>query len=121
MGTGKKLITKDNGYPGPNQYMIKGFADEVKSKGDKINETRIQLKEKKKLEELEKIRMAKLREERFEERRKLIKLSLKELINGNDNINNNKTEPSVKDNLELKNENNEDNIDNADDIQKDED
>ena len=48
MGTGKKLYTRDNGFPGPNQYKIKGFADLVKTKGDKINETRIMLKEKKK-------------------------------------------------------------------------
>ena len=107
MGTGKKLFTKDNGYPGPNQYKIRGFADEVKLKGDKINETRIMLKEKKKLEELQKKRMEKLREERFEERRKAMKLSIKEIINGRDDVNI-KTEPSIKDNLEQKNENDDD-------------
>ena len=98
MGTGKKLFTKDNGFPGPNQYKIRGFAEEVKLRGDKINETRIMLKEKKKLEDLEKIRKAKLREERFEERKKALKLSLKEIINGSDslNLNINKTEPSLK-------------------------
>ena len=107
MGTGKKLFMKDNGYPGPNQYKIRGFADEVKLKGDKINETRIMLKEKKKLEELQKKRMEKLREERFEERRKAMKLSIKEFINGRDDVNI-KTEPSIKDNLEQKNENDDD-------------
>ena len=107
MGTGKKLFSKDNGYPGPNQYKIRGFAEDVKLKGDKINETRIMLKEKKKLEDLEKIRMAKLREKRFEERKKAIKLSLKEIINGSDNLNNIKTEPSIKEiNGEQRNENN---------------
>ena len=107
MGTGKKLYSKDNGYPGPNQYKIRGFAEDVKLKGDKINETRIMLKEKKKLEDLEKIRMAKLREKRFEERKKAIKLSLKEIINGTDNLNNIKTEPSIKEiNGEQRNENN---------------
>ena len=70
MGTGKKLFTKDNGFPGPNQYKIRGFAEDVKLRGDKINETRIMLKEKKKLEDLEKIKMAKLREVRFEEKKK---------------------------------------------------
>ena len=104
MGTGKKLITKDNGFPGPNQYTIRGFADDVKLKGDKVNETRIMLKEKKKLEDLEKKRMAKLREERFEERKKVLKLSLKEII-GIDNENNDKTEQYSKErNLESKNE-----------------
>ena len=113
MGTGKKLATKDNGYPGPNQYNIRGFADEIKSKGDRINETRIMLKEKKILEDLEKKRMAKLREERFEEKRKALKLSLKETIGGNENK---KTEPSVKDNnLEQKKEDNENNMDNNED------
>ena len=118
MGTGKKLPTKDNGYPGPNQYNIRGFADEVKSKGDKINEIRIMLKEKKKLEDLEKKRMAKLREERFEERKKELKLSLKEIFGGNEN---NKTEPSAKDNnIEQKKEDNENNIDNEDNDEYDE-
>ena len=95
MGTGKKLYTRDNGFPGPNQYKIKGFADLVKTKGDKINETRIMLKEKKKIEDLEKQRMAKLREERFIEKRKNLKISIRELMNANDNINNNITESSV--------------------------
>ena len=102
MGTGKKLFTKDNGVPGPNQYIIKGFADEVKTKGDKINETRIKIKEKKKFEELERQRIAKLREERFEDRKKALKMTLKEILYGNDNIsNNNKTEASL---LELNSE-----------------
>ena len=113
MGTGKKLYTKDNGYPGPNQYKIRGFADDVKLKGDKINETRIMLKEKKKLEDLERIRMAKLREQRFEERKKAIKMSLREIINGSDNLNNNKNELSIKDvNTEKRKENNLDNDEN---------
>ena len=107
MGTGKKLVEKDNGYPGPNQYLIRGFADDVKMRGDKINETRIKLKEKKILEDLEKKRMAKLREERFEERKKALKLSVKEIINGNDNLNNeNKNESSsIENNSDKKEEN----------------
>ena len=107
MGTGKKLYSKDNGYPGPNQYKIRGFAEDVKLKGDKINETRIMLKEKKKLEDLEKIRMAKLREKRFEERKKALKLSVKEIINGSDNLNNeNKNESSsIENNSDKKEEN----------------
>ena len=35
------MVTKDNGFPRPNQYKISGFSDDVKLKGDKINETRI--------------------------------------------------------------------------------
>ena len=116
MGTGKKLETKDNGFPGPNQYNIKGFADLVKIRGDKINETRIQLKEKKKLEDLEKQRMAKLREERYEEKRKNLKLSLREMINGNDKINNNKNETSdIKMHLDDNDDKKENNIDNSED------
>ena len=65
------------------------------------------LKEKKKLEDLEKIRMAKLREQKFEERKKAIKLSLKEIINGSDNLNNTKNKLSIKDvNEEKRKENN---------------
>ena len=39
--------------------------------------------------------MAKLREERFIEKRKNLKISIRELMNANDNINNNITESSV--------------------------
>ena len=116
MGTGKKLFTKDNGYPGPNQYLIRGFADEVKLRGDKVNETRIMLKEKKKLEDLERQRKAKLREERFEEKRKALKMSLRESLYGNTNNNNNDNadkEMHLDENNDNKdvNDNNEDNDD----------
>ena len=81
MGTGKKMVVKDNGYPAPNRYKIRGFADDIKSNGDKINATRMMLIEKKKLEDLEKINMAKLREERYEEKRRALKMSLKDSFN----------------------------------------
>ena len=81
MGTGKKMEFKDNGFPAPNRYIIRGFADDIKNNGDKINETRKKLKEKKKLEDIEKINMAKLREERYEEKRRALKMSLKERVN----------------------------------------
>lgn len=81
MGTGKKMVFKDNGYPAPNKYIIRGFADNIKMNGDKINATRMILKEKKKLEDIEKINMAKLREERYEEKRRALKMSLKDSIN----------------------------------------
>ena len=84
MGTGKKMVLKDNGYPAPNRYIIKGFADKIKSNGDRINATRMILIEKKKLEDIEKINMAKLREERFEEKRRALKMSLRDSINFKD-------------------------------------
>jgi hypothetical protein len=47
MGTAKKdIILKDNGVPGPGYYWIKGFADIVKEKGDKVNEVRTRIREK---------------------------------------------------------------------------
>ena len=80
MGTGKKMVYKDNGFPAPNSYNIRGFADDITINGDKINKRRIELIEKKKLEDMEKIRMDKLREERYEEKRKALKISLKDSI-----------------------------------------
>ena len=45
MGTARKdTILKDNGVPG--YYWIKGFADIVKEKGDKVNEVRTRIREK---------------------------------------------------------------------------
>ena len=81
MGTGKKMVVKDNGFPAPNRYIIRGFADDIKRNGDKVNATRMVLKEKKTLEDIEKINMAKLREERYEEKRRALKMSLKDSIN----------------------------------------
>ena len=78
------MVLKDNGYPAPNRYIIKGFADKIKSNGDRINATRMILIEKKKLEDIEKINMAKLREERFEEKRRALKMSLRDSINFKD-------------------------------------
>ena len=40
----KDTILKDNGVPG--YYWIKGFADIVKEKGDKVNEVRTRIREK---------------------------------------------------------------------------
>ena len=120
MGTGKKLFTKDNGYPGPNQYLIRGFADEVKLRGDKVNETRIMLKEKKKLEDLERQRKARLREERYEEKRKALKMSLRESLYGNTNNNNNNENPDKEMHLDENNENNDINDNNEDNIDPEE-
>ena len=45
MGIARKdTILKDNGVPG--YYWIKGFADIVKEKGDKVNEVRTRIREK---------------------------------------------------------------------------
>ena len=47
MGTARKdTLLKDNGVPGPGYYLIKGFADIVKEKGEKINEVRMRIREK---------------------------------------------------------------------------
>ncbi len=47
MGTARKdTLLKDNGVPGPGYYLIKGFADIVKEKGEKINEVRTRIREK---------------------------------------------------------------------------
>ena len=72
IGTGKKLFTKDNEYLWPNKYKIKGFANEVKLKGEKINEKRIILNEKGKNRRVTK-KMEKLREEKYEEKSKVMK------------------------------------------------
>ena len=40
----KETILKDNGVPG--YHWIKGFADIVKEKGDKVNEVRTRIREK---------------------------------------------------------------------------
>ena len=97
MGTGKKMFHKDNGFPAPNRYVIRGFADDIKINGDKINATRMMLKEKKKLEDIEKINMAKLREERFEEKRRNLRMSLRDSINFREEL-------GIKDNNENKEE-----------------
>ncbi|MCQ2820785.1 MAG: hypothetical protein MJ252_26295 [archaeon] len=48
MGRSKKCknLFPENNYPGPGMYKLKGFADEVREKGDKINEARLRIKEK---------------------------------------------------------------------------
>ena len=105
MGTGKKMVFKDNGYPAPNRYVIRGFADDIKNNGDKVNATRMMLKEKKKLEDIEKINMAKLREERYEEKRRALKMSLKDSINFKKDFEN-KEEGEDAENKEENNDNN---------------
>ena len=105
MGTGEKMVFKDNGYPAPNRYVIRGFADDIKNNGDKVNATRMMLKEKKKLEDIEKINIAKLREERYEEKRRALKMSLKDSINFKKDFEN-KGEGEDAENKEENNDNN---------------
>ena len=86
MGTGKKFEIKGNGYPGPDLYKIRRFADEVVKKGNAVNLARIKVREKEKLLKLDKERRDKLREQWQEEKKYALKMSLKEsLINNNIN------------------------------------
>ena len=86
MGTGKKFEIKGNGYPGPDFYKIRRFADDVAKRGNEINLARIKVREKEKLDKLDRERRAKLREQWQEEKKYALKMSLKEnLINNNIN------------------------------------
>ena len=78
MGTGKKLEVKDNGYPGPGFYTIKGFAENVASKGLEVDLARSKVREKEKLEKIEKEKREKLREQRYEEKKYALKMGLKD-------------------------------------------
>ena len=87
MGSGPKGNTvKYNGVPGPGYYLLKGFADEIIEKGEKIN--------------LAHIRMEKLKEE--EEKKKLQKSFEKERKNEDivNNINTNNEEKQINNNNE---------------------
>ena len=75
------------------------------------------LKEKKKLEDLERQRKARLREERFEEKRKALKMSLRESLYGSTNNNNNNDNSDKEMHLDENNDNKDvnDNNENNDD------
>ena len=87
MGTEKKFEIKGNGFPGPDIYKIPRFADEVVKRGNEINLARIKVREKEKLDKIDRDRRAKLREQWQEEKRFALKMSLKESL-FNNNINN---------------------------------
>ena len=95
MGTGEKLKMEINGYPGPGMYKIKGFADDVISKGNKVNLARLRIQEKEKIKEKEKEKREKLREQWLEERKSILKMGIKDYysskisqkIDDNDNDN----------------------------------
>jgi hypothetical protein len=51
MGTEKKLNNyKDNGVPGPGNYIIRDFAEDISRKGELINQIRQKMKEKEKIQ-----------------------------------------------------------------------
>ena len=85
MGTGKKYEIKNNGVPGPDIYKIRRFADEVVIKGNEVNLARIKVREKEKLEKIDRERRAKLREQWQEEKKYALKMSLKESLINNIN------------------------------------
>ena len=93
MGTGKKYEIKGNGFPGPDLYKIRRFADDVVKRGNEINLARIKVREKEKLDKLDKERRDKLREQWQEEKKYILKMSLKEnLINNNSTNNDNSSD-----------------------------
>ena len=50
MGTDKKFgYYKDNGVPGPGNYIIRDFAEDISRKGEIINQIRQKIKEKEKI------------------------------------------------------------------------
>ena len=89
MGTSKKLGIKDNGVPGPDYYNLRRFADEVVKRGNEINLSRIKVRENEKLEQKDKEMRAKLREQWQEDKKYLIKMSVKESLINSNKINNN--------------------------------
>ena len=103
MGTGAKLKMEINGYPGPGMYKIKGFADDVISKGSKINLARLKIKEKEKLNEMDKERREKLREQWQEEKKSRLKLGIRDYYSSK---NSHKID---EDNLNLQDNDNDDN------------
>jgi len=103
MGTSKKHEIKFNGVPGPDFYKIRRFADEVVKRGNEINLSRIKVREKERLDQIDKERRAKLREQWQEEKKYLLKMSVKEgLVN---NINNTNNENIIDQVNEKQNEN----------------
>ena len=95
MGTGEKLKMEINDNPGPGMYNIKGFADDVLSRGSKINLTRLQMRKKEKLNEIEKERREKLREQWKEEKKSQLKMGIRDYYNFKINKKNNEEENFV--------------------------
>ena len=99
MGTGKKYEIKGNGVPGPDIYKIRRFADEVVIRGNEVNLARIKVREKEKLDQIDRERRAKLREQWQEEKKYALKMSVREsLINNiNHSINNDNSTEQLND------------------------
>ena len=100
MGTGEKLKMEINGYPGPGMYNIKGFADDVLSKGSKINLTRLQIRKKEKFYEIEKERREKLREQWKEEKKSQLKMGIRDYYNLKINKKNNEEQNFVSEEID---------------------
>ena len=100
MGTGEKLKMEINGYPGPGMYNIRGFADDVLSKGNKINLTRLQIRKKEKFYEIEKERREKLREQWKEEKKSQLKMGIRDYYNLKINKNNNEEQNFVSEEID---------------------
>ena len=100
MGTDEKLKMDKNDNPGPGMYKIKGFADDIASRGSKINLTRIKIREKEKDIEIDKERRAKLREEWINEKKNQLKMGIREYYNSklNNQINNDENNNSIDNN-----------------------
>ena len=82
MGTAPRLKKFKDSSPGPI-YKIKGFAEKIVEDGKEVSKTRLKLIEKKKKEEEDKKRRALLREERYNDRKNILKLNLSESANYN--------------------------------------
>jgi hypothetical protein len=89
-----------NGYPGPGMYNIKGFADDVLSKGNKINLTRLQIRKKEKFNEIEKERREKLREQWKEEKKSQLKMGIRDYYNLKINKKNNEEQNFVSEEID---------------------
>ena len=100
MGTGEKLKMEINGYPGPGMYNIKGFADDVLSKGNKINLTRLQMRKKEKFNEIDKERREKLREQWKEEKKSQLKMGIRDYYNFKINKKNNDEQNFVSEEID---------------------
>ena len=106
MGTGKKFEIKGNGFPGPDIYKIPRFADEVIKKGNEINLSRIKVREKEKLDKIDRDRRAKLREQWQIEKRFALKMGLKESLINNNIMNSINNENNSEQIIDGKNDNN---------------
>ncbi|MCQ2818278.1 MAG: hypothetical protein MJ252_13505, partial [archaeon] len=103
MGTATRAdFVNENGNPGPGLYKIKGFAEEVKEKGDKVNavRTKIRIKAMEKQKEKEE-------EEKLKKEKENAELKLAEEEKDLETINQNKNNEEIKSNSNIEGENKE--------------